>query len=200
MLVSCQEDIDIDTSDNDTNNSESVFTSRAERVAMFDGAFDDVLDNSPCFAVELPVNILLNSIATTIDTTSDLDLIVDTDVIEFAFPITITNYNHNQIVISDQETFNQLTMSCQELIDNAEGPITCLDFNYPIVVYTTTNNQSQNDFTLNTNEELYDFIQNLNPNDFYSLSYPIGITIDQSLVITVNGDAEIENNIVDCIN
>ena len=80
IITSCQNDIDIDTSNNDTNNSDSVFTSKVRRTSMFNGAFDDILDGSPCFAIQYPINILLNTIPTTLNSQTDLGIITATDI------------------------------------------------------------------------------------------------------------------------
>lgn len=199
-IMSCQDDIDIDTSTEDTNNSESVFTSKAQRSSMFDGSLDDVLDNSPCFAVQLPVNTLLNGIETSISTIADLNLIGETDVVELFFPITITNYDYTEIVVNSEEEFTHLVETCETLTENNEGPITCAEINFPIRVFTSTNAQVQNDFTLNSHENMYVFIENLNENDVYTINYPITVTTEGDSELTVQSDAELEAILDNCSN
>ncbi len=199
-IISCQDDIDIDTSTEETNNSESVFTSKAQRNTMFDGSLDDVLDNAPCFAVQLPVSVLLNGIETNISTLTDLNLIGETDVVELFFPITITNYDYTETVINSEEEFNQVVDDCETLTENNEGPVTCADINFPIQVFTSTNAQVQNDFTINSNENMYVFIENLNENDVYTINYPITVTTEQDSEVTVQSDAELEAILDSCSN
>lgn len=199
-IISCQDDIDIDTSTEDTNNSESVFTSKAQRSSMFDGSFDDVLDNASCFAVQLPVNTLLNGIETSISTITDLNLIGETDVVELFFPITITNYNYTETVVNNEEEFIQLMEACETLTENNEGPITCAEINFPVQVFTSTNSQIQNDFILNSNENMYVFIENLNENDVYTINYPITVTTEQDSELTVLSDTELEAILDSCSN
>lgn len=198
--MSCQNDIDIDTSTDDTNNSESVFTSKAQRSSMFDGSLDDVLDSSPCFAVQLPVSLLLNGVETGISTIADLNLIGETDVVELFFPITITNYNYTEIVVNSEQEFTQLVNNCETLTENDEGPITCAEINFPIQVFTSTNAQVQNDFTINSNENMYVFIENLNGNDVYTINYPITVTTEQDSEVSVQSDAELEAILDNCSN
>lgn len=187
-ISSCQDDINIDTSNSDTNNSDSVFTSKVKRTSMFNGAFDDVLDNSPCFAIQYPITVLLNTIAVNFNSAADLNLIVPTDIIEISFPIVITNYDYTETTINDQQEFDVLISTCAELVSNQGGPINCINFNYPLNIFTVTNGQTQNIFEIESNEELYFFIDNLDNNTFYSFRFPLQITEPNS------GNISVENN------
>ena len=158
LFGSCQDDINIDTSNPDTNNSESVFTAKAKRTSMFDGSFDDILDNSPCTAIQLPVEILLNNNPITLNTITDLPIIGESDVVEFSFPITLTNYNYEKITVEDSSEYTKITEECNTLIENGLGPITCVDILYPTTVFTATNGNIQNDFSLTNDQELYFFL------------------------------------------
>ncbi len=198
LFGSCQDDINIDTSNPDTNNSESVFTAKAKRTSMFDGAFDDRLDNSPCSAIQLPVDILLNNTQITINNITDIPIIGESDVVEFSFPITITNYNYEKVTVKEASEYTKITEECNSLIVNGQGPITCVDIIYPTTVFTATNGNIQNDFLLTNDEELYFFLSNLGPSDRYSIKYPLNITVGQGSVITVNNDSELENLMDSC--
>ena len=188
LITSCQNDIDIDTSNNDTNNSDSVFTSKVKRTSMFNGAFDDILDNSPCFAIQYPVNILLNNIATTLTSQSDLNLIIATDIIQISFPIVITNFNYTETIINNQLEFDTAIGICQNLVASGNDPIDCIDFNYPLNIFTSSRNQSQDIFEINSDQELYTFITNLDSSTLYSFKFPLQIT-EANL-----GSVLIENN------
>ncbi|MCG2462826.1 hypothetical protein K8352_18830 [Flavobacteriaceae bacterium F89] len=198
LFGSCQEDINIDTSNPDTNNSDSVFTAKAKRTSMFDGSFDDMLDNSPCTAIQLPVNILLNNNPITINNLSELPIIGESDVVEFSFPVTITNYNYEKVTVTEASQFTKIREDCNLLIENGQGPITCVDIIYPTTVFTATNGNIQNDFSLTNDEELYFFLSNLGSSDRYSVKYPLNITVGQGSVITVNNDSELENLMDSC--
>ena len=195
-FTSCQKDIDIDTSTEDTNNSESVFTSRAERVSLLDGTIDDILDNTPCASVILPVTITLNSVVTTLMTEAEVLALGPDDIISFQFPIDFITNEYNTIRIDTNQDLQNLQLGCSTITE----PVTCLDFNYPIEIFTVSNNQSQNIFTLSSDQELYEFLQNLQTGDFYNLNYPLSVTINQSIVQTVNNDSEILTLIEDCTN
>lgn len=195
-FTSCQKDIDIDTSTEDTNNSESVFTSRAERVSLLDGTIDDILDNTPCASVILPVTITLNSVVTTLMTEAEVLALGPDDIISFQFPIDFITNEYNTIRIDTNQDLQNLQLSCSTITE----PVTCMDFNYPIEIFTVSNNQSQNIFTLSSDQELYEFLQNLQSGDFYNFNYPLSVTINQSIVQTVNNDSEILTLIEECSN
>ena len=188
IITSCQNDIDIDTSNNDTNNSDSVFTSKVRRTSMFNGAFDDILDGSPCFAIQYPINILLNTIPTTLNSQSDLGIITATDIIQISYPIVLTNYDYTETNITNQQEFNTAVSSCQSLVTSGNGPIDCIDFIYPLSIFTATKNQSQDIFEITSNQELYTFITNLDSNTLYSFKFPLQI-LEPNL-----GNITIENN------
>ncbi len=188
IITSCQNDIDIDTSNNDTNNSDSVFTSKVRRTSMFNGAFDDILDGSPCFAIQYPINILLNTIPTTLNSQTDLGIITATDIIHISYPIVLTNYDYTETTITNQQEFNTAISSCQSLVASGNGPIDCIDFIYPLNIFTATKNQSQDIFEITSNQELYTFITNLDSNTLYSFQFPLQI-LEPNL-----GNITIENN------
>jgi len=198
ILSGCQNDIDIDTSDNNSNNSESVFTAKVKRTSMFNGAIDDVLDNAPCFAVQFPINITLNNRATTITSITELNNITPTDLITINFPITVTNYDYSEIVVNSQTAYDNLKSNCNDLIAQENTPLNCIDFNYPIQIFTSTGNQQQNIFDFNTDQELYVFIDNLDNDTLYSFNYPIEITENNTSSLTVENDSFLTGYLDSC--
>jgi hypothetical protein len=200
-VTSCQRDIDIDTSENNANDDGSVFTSKVKRTSMFDGAFDDVLDANACYAVQLPVNILLNGLPITINTLADLDLILPLDLIAFSFPITVNNYNHTQTTIGSQAELDALSASCDALIAANEGPLNCIDFSYPLTLYTASSGQAQSEFEINSDTEIYNFIENLDSTTKYSFKYPLNIIDNESQIqLEVNNDIDLQLYIESCLN
>lgn len=198
MSYSCQDDMDIDTSNPDTNNGDSVFTAKAKRNTMFDGSLDDILDLSPCTSVQLPVDILLNTVPVRIENTSDLAIIGDGDVMEFSFPITLTNYNYEQITVGDQTELSVIMEQCKALMEGGQGPIGCVEIEYPITVFTATDGRVQNDFSIGGDQEFYLFLTQLGPTDRYSIKYPLSIAVGQDAGITVNDDSELEGHLDSC--
>lgn len=198
IFLGCQNDIDIDTSNNNTNNSESVFTSKVKRTSMFNGAFDDILDNSPCFAIQYPVDIIVNNNEITINNVTDLNILTSVDIIDISFPIIITNYDYSETTINNKDEFDSAVSFCNALIDMNSGPLNCIDFNYPIQLFTSTDNQEQNIFDITSNQELYFFIENLDNSTLYSFNYPIEITENNSGSIIIENDIALDTYIDIC--
>lgn len=198
IFLGCQNDIDIDTSNNNTNNSESVFTSKVKRTSMFNGAFDDILDNSPCFAIQYPVDIIVNDNEITINNVTDLNILTSVDIIDISFPIIITNYDYSETTINNKDEFDSAVSFCNALIDMNSGPLNCIDFNYPIQLFTSTDNQEQNIFDITSNQELYFFIENLDNSTLYSFNYPIEITENNSDSIIIENDIALDTYIDIC--
>jgi hypothetical protein len=192
FLIACQEDIDVDTSNNDTNNKESVFTSKAERNSMFDGLFDDVLDQTPCSAVNLPVNIELNNIQTTVGTLADLELINPGDAVSFIYPITVTTYDYKTQIINNEEEFGVLQNACSDLIENDKGPISCVEIEFPISVFTILDHNQQNKLDIPSKQAFYLFLDNLSSSELYSIDYPITIQKDGSSIPLENDASYLE--------
>lgn len=199
IITSCQNDIDIDTSNNDTNNSDSVFTSKVRRTSMFNGAFDDILDGSPCFAIQYPINILLNTIPTTLNSQTDLGIITATDIIQISYPIVLTNYDYTETTITNQQEFNTAISSCQSLVASGNGPIDCIDFIYPLSIFTATKNQSQDIFEITSNQELYTFITNLDIDTLYSFQFPLQILEPNLGNITIENITALDTYIDICL-
>ncbi|MCX2680914.1 hypothetical protein OOZ15_13255 [Galbibacter sp. EGI 63066] len=200
-VMACQDDIDVDTSNGDTNNKESVFTSKAERNTMLKGQVDDLLDSMPCSMVNLPVDVTINNDnLVTISTLADLEVILPGDIIKFTFPITVTNYNYETVTISNQGEFIKLQEECSTRIDNGEGPITCVDIEYPIYIFSALGDNAQTSHNLESDEEFYLYLTNLSENENYSINYPINISVNNSTTVTIENDASFTEYLDGCDN
>ncbi len=214
MFLSCQEEIDItqgtdpNAGDN-TNNYNSKTTSYFKRISMLDGAFDDILDQTSCSSVVLPVSITANGIPLFISSATDYALIetifnqsnTDQDVVVFNFPIQIINYDYTTQTIANQLELNNLIQACNQLTANNEQPITCVALIYGIKISVFNTNLNQSTIiTVASNQDLYNFINNLSPDEVYAIKYPIEVSITGLPTNTVvNSDNELENNILNCV-
>jgi len=113
-------------------------------TATNDGSVDNIMDETNCFSVNLPVTIIVNDITITINTLEDLALIedifnefdADDDILEFLFPIIIILNDYDEIVIENED---QLEAFIEQCVNDEEEVIECIDFQYPISfsVYNT---------------------------------------------------------------
>ena len=142
---SCQEEANEETPPNqeETIAGDSTLANLMRSTASNDGTVDNIMDDSDCFTVNLPVTIIANGITLTIESLDDLGLIEiifeqnanDEDDIEFLFPITIILNDYTEVNIEsleELETFIENCVSNEEVIE-------CVDFVYPITfsIYNT---------------------------------------------------------------
>ena len=99
MFSSCrsESDILIEDTDNQTIKPTSKTANLMLKVSMNDGSIDNIIDNSTCFTVKLPVTVIANGSEEIINSVEDFQIIEDifaefnndTDELEIIFPITV---------------------------------------------------------------------------------------------------------------
>lgn len=204
-IFGCMKEIDLTEGENpNTNNANSETTNYYKRIGMYDGSFDDLIDNISCSSVKLPVSLLANNIPLTITKIADYQLVsnifnlspIDTDTVVFNFPITIINQDYSQTSVTSQSQFNNLSALCNQAI----GAITCVDIVYPIKIslYNTTTEQTTIISIVN-DRNLFDFMANLSVKEVYSIQYPINVKIIGNVNISVSGDIQLKSIINDCL-
>ncbi|MDO9594584.1 MAG: hypothetical protein Q7J19_06295 [Lutibacter sp.] len=204
-IFGCMKEIDLTEGENpNSNNANSETTNYYKRVGMYDGSFDDLIDNISCSSVKLPVSLLANNIPLTITKIADYQLVsnifnlspIDTDTVVFNFPITIINQDYSQTSVTSQSQFNNLSALCNQAI----GAITCVDIVYPIKIslYNTTTEQTTIISIVN-DRNLFDFMANLSVKEVYSVQYPINVKIIGNANISVSGDIQLKSIINDCL-
>lgn len=204
-ILGCMKEIDLTEGENpNSNNANSETTNYYKRIGMYDGSFDDLIDNISCSSVKLPVSLLANNIPLTITKIADYQLVsnifnlspIDTDTIVFNFPITIINQDYSQTLVTSQSQFNNLSALCNQAI----GAITCVDIVYPIKIslYNTTTEQTTIISIVN-DRNLFDFMANLSAKEVYSVQYPINVKIIGNVNISVSGDIQLKSIINDCL-
>ncbi len=204
-IFGCMKEIDLTEGENpNTNNANSETTNYYKRIGMYDGSFDDLIDNISCSSVKLPVSLLANNIPLTITKIADYQLVsnifnlspIDTDTVVFNFPITILNQDYSQTSVTSQSQFNNLSALCNQAI----GAITCVDIVYPIKIslYNTTTEQTTIISIVN-DRNLFDFMANLSVKEVYSIQYPINVKIIGNVNISVSGDIQLKSIINDCL-
>ncbi|MEJ2583647.1 MAG: hypothetical protein P8Z38_00945 [Robiginitalea sp.] len=169
-----------------------------EKTAFRDGSFDNIVDGSSCFALNFPYTVNVNGLEISVDSREDLRLIEeifdefddDEDVLEILFPITITLADHSEITIKNKEELIERGRQCVE--GGADDDIECIDFVYPITLFTfDLNNQQTGSVTVNSDRELKLFFEELDDDDFVSIDYPITLIKFDGTEIQVNSNAEL---------
>lgn len=210
VFISCQNEDTLIIQDTTQNlTAVSPLTNLISRVSQNATSQDNVLDNSSCFNVQLPVTVIVNGKQMTISNQNDYTTVQaaidafsnDDDIVNFVYPITIQYQNFNRQLITNSDQLKEVIDHCDE--DDGFDEIDCIHINYPIKIdIYNANNQIANTNTIQNDKDLYNFLENIESNVFISINYPVSITDPngQNVAITNNSDFEnrIEAGIKDC--
>lgn len=210
LLIACQNEeneVVQDTTQNLTNTS--LLTTLVSRVSQNPTSVDNVMDNSSCFSVTLPVTVIVNNQNIVVSTQADYQTVQDAinafsnddDIVNFVYPITIQYQNFSTQVLNNSNDLDAALDLCGE--DDGFDEIDCISFNFPysINIYDA-NNQLAQTITIDNNTELYNFLENLENNEYIAIQYPISLANanGQNVLIANNDELEtvIEDAIADC--
>lgn len=205
-LFSCQKEEEeyIDETNDETITSNSSLTGLLLRTSQNPGAYDDIIDGNSCASVVLPVTVIANGQQVTVNTPEDINIIKDifnlfpndTDTLEIMFPITLELFDYTQVTVNNQGELEALAATC----GTNDVEIGCLDFVYPISFFTYNADQQQTGtVTVNSDSELFGFLQNLGPDHFISLDFPISVILADGSTMEVNSNQQLQILIADCV-
>jgi hypothetical protein len=179
------------------------------RTSQYPTSNDNVLDNSSCFSVQLPVTVIVNGNTITVTSSSDYQLVQnaidafasDDDIVNFVYPITIQYQNFSTQVLTNSNQLDDVLDDCGD--DDGFDEIDCILINYPIVINVyNTSNQVTNTITVQSNTQLFAFIANLTPGTLAAIVYPISVTDSNGNNVVITSNAQlvtfIEDSIDDC--
>ncbi|MDA0178581.1 MULTISPECIES: hypothetical protein [Mesoflavibacter] len=201
MLFSCQQEETeiINPSNDDVIEGDSATANLMARTASNDGSIDNIVDYANCLEVNLPVTVTANGVTITIQSVTDysqleaiLDaLTTDDDQVEISFPITVTLNDYSQITITSQQQLDALIADCNGE-NETDDDIECIDFVYPISfsIYNT-DFQVIDTVTVNSDQELYSFLDTLNGPVIASLNFPVSLEAANGDIVVVNSNAEL---------
>lgn len=210
-LISCQKEEEeiIDDSQNPAPANLVVGTplvSLLARTSQFPTGIDNVLDNSSCFSVQLPVVVTVNSQNVIVSSQSDYQTVqnikdassLDNDIVFFTYPITIKFQDFTTKIINSLSELNNEINNCDD--DDGFDEIDCIAINYPISINIyNTDNQIANTITVQNNSQFFNFIDNLSSSVIAAIAYPISVTDSNANNIVVNNNSQLESLIDDSI-
>ncbi|MXN92208.1 hypothetical protein GR160_13330 [Flavobacterium sp. Sd200] len=203
--VSCQNDA---VSENSTAalTQESELTALLTSISVSDNITRTVIDSTSCFYVKLPVEVIANGQHITVNSSNDYVLVEEAlqnntitaaDVLTIVFPVTIVYANHTEIVVNNEAQYRSLVDACN---DNAHYIRDCVAINYPITVFSYNSRlQRENTYMLNNDEELYSVLLNIGANEYYSISYPVTLTVAGQEVVSANSNIQLQQVITTAI-
>lgn len=175
------------------------------RATMHDGSADDEIDNNPCFSLIFPYTITFQGREIIISSEPERRSFLESlpsnfnpqDIIP-NFPVTVKSEGHQSITVMNRQQFAGLQQACRNRINERGAPITCANFSFPLRMtsYDRTSQQASS-AVLNSQEELFIYLDNLTASSVVSFEYPLEVTISNSL-ITVNSKAALVNLISEC--
>ncbi|WP_426431718.1 hypothetical protein ACPX19_04370 [Winogradskyella sp. HB-48] len=181
-----------------------------ERTTSNDGSIDNIVDRANCFDIAFPYTVTVNGVEIEVGSQEDYAVIEcvfdqsdsDSDTLNISFPITIVLNDFSEVTINSLAEFNTYTNSCNGE-NEADNDIECIDFNYPIEASIfNPNNELLDTETIETDNELFSFIGNLNDNTITTFNFPITVTLSNGSVTTINNfddlEVAIENTIDSC--
>ncbi len=170
-----------------------------EKTCEQDGSFDNIVDKASCFAIRFPYTVRIMGSEITISSVKDLDQLeelVDSfdaeeeDLLEIVFPITVTFGNYEEVVIEGKESLLDLAGECNE--GGTDNDIECIDFVYPINLYTLNINEQQTGIiTIESDEEMRRFFEGLDENNLVSLEFPVKLRLFDDTQIVVQSNEEL---------
>lgn len=170
-------------------------------TSLNDGSNDNIIDNANCFNIELPVVVVIDGVEIIINTEDDFDIIEfifnefddDDDVLDIVFPITIILNDFTAVVINDMDELSELRDECNDE-NEFDDDIECIDFNYPIsaAIFDIVTEQFTN-ITINNDEEMHQFLEDLDNDDVVSINFPISLTLSNGTNVTINDLDQLEN-------
>lgn len=205
FLTSCQDEVIeiIDPNEQETIVPGSRLANLMRSATSNDGSYDNILDDSDCFSIELPVTIIVNGITITIEEAEDLDELEDLleelsdneDFLDFIFPFTIILNDYTEIVIENQDQLEILISQC----DDDNDVIECVDFQYPIS-FSVFNTEFQviDTIVIESDQELYVFLESLEDENsalLISLNFPVTLLYANGETLQVNNNQELSDAI-----
>ncbi|MBQ4914149.1 hypothetical protein J8L85_06860 [Maribacter sp. MMG018] len=199
-FTSCQDEFEeISTDEQETITANSATASLVKSASAKDGSFDDVVDNSSCFAIKFPYTVSINGLEIVVDSYKDLWFLKELvkqydddfgDMLTIVFPITITYSDFSELTINNLVEFRELANECTG--DPVDARIPCVAFVYPIKLFTfDLNNQQTGSVEVESDLALRRFFKDLDDDSLVSIDFPISLKKRGGEEVVVNSNEEL---------
>lgn len=207
FFTSCrtEDDLSIDPPVEQTIVANSAIADLLNRTSQNDGSFDNIIDNASCFNVQLPVTVVVNGTEVIVDSMDDYQTIEDifdadnndTDTLDIMFPITVVFSDYTTSVVNTYPELLALIAQCPEE-NSDDDDIECIDFQYPITASIfNENNDLIDTIVINNDNDMYDFIDDLDDYAAVTISFPIMVILADGTTVTINNISELQVAIED---
>ena len=185
-------------------NAESPIVNLVQQATQHDGSWDNIIDNSSCSSVVLPVSVIANGVPVEINSVEDL-LIVERIFdeagtqplsLEIVFPITVLLNDHTEKEINNYQELIELAEFCIE--GGEDEDIECVDFDYPLTISIyNSENQLSDVVTVNDDEQLYKLFKALKESELVSFNFPLTLLLKDGSEVVVQNNDELKEVIED---
>ena len=207
MVTSCrtEESEFIQAPQDQVLQANSSVASLLRRTAMNDGSYDNIIDQANCISLVFPYTVTVNGMVITVNSEEDLDTVEDIldefddddDTIEIEFPITIVLADFTEVAINSLDEFEDYVDDCDGE-NEFDDDIECIDIKYPITFSVfDTNNELIDTITINSDRELYFFVEELDDDKIVNVEFPITLILSDGTEISVSNLDQLEEVIDD---
>lgn len=201
LAVSCQTDeLVVNNAPQDNLIGNTSLISKLMQMSQYPTTVDNVVDNTSCFAIQLPYNVVVNGQPITVNDESDyqeIQNILDEDdsnedTIAIQFPVNVTYADYSEAPLATQSQFNEAIANCTGTIELA-----CIGLSYPLGIKTyNSNNQLAETFNLGSKKGLYEFLnEDLGLYDAVTFIYPMPFSTPNGTSITIENNSQLESTI-----
>lgn len=200
-IVSCQTEKDevIELPVDEVFSGQSALSTKIENITLSDGSFDNILDQSSCLSVVLPVTVVANDTTLVIEDESDFIVLEkifddnpsDDDHLVISFPITIIMADFTEVTVTSEDQFESLKEACSA---DDDDDIECIDFKFPITLSVFVEQKGTSEkITIHNDREFHDVIKDLENEDKIAFEFPITVILPDSTEVEINDNAELED-------
>ena len=200
MLSGCQDElVEIDQPPAEQVVSvNSTITNLVSRVALNDGSNDNIIDNSSCTSILLPITVNVNGQEITLNSEEDFEVVEmildeledDEDTLTIIFPITAIFADHSELLITDEDMLEDLAEECEQ---GEDEDIECLDFKYPITFSVFDSNKQTADIvTINNDKDLFTLFEAIDEGDLVGFDFPVTMVLYNQEEVVVNDNNQLE--------
>ncbi|MBA0883505.1 hypothetical protein [Flavobacterium undicola] len=204
-LTSCQSEVDEVQGDNpNTNTSNSTTANNMKRVSMYDGSSDDFIDGSACSSILFPFVAKVNGVSINFASQLNYEQAItilgalnnDTDSVVITFPIRIRMSDYTEVTVNSQSDYNAIVNNCTAAENNGQDAISSLNISFPITILTYDASLVQTgSVVITTERQLYNYMINLSSTQYFSVKYPMTVTLTGESSQVVSSDAELKSNV-----
>ena len=169
-----------------------------QRTALNDGSIDNIVNRANCLSIVFPYMVTISGQQITINSEADYAIIeclfeeFESSELSIIFPIDITFADFSEVTVNNITEFNSYTNNCNGE-NETDDDIECLDFQYPIEASIfNSNNELLDVININSDHQLYNFIEDINEDDIITIQFPISVILSDNTEVIINNLIELE--------